>query len=81
MYKNILRSTIIEINCNLITKCIVFNRIFLWFQTAKYKVAKMPEKSFYGQDLANRATCFLTNLKRLFYSVQYIHTEYISTDC
>lgn len=69
MYSNILRITIIAIYCNIITKCTVFHRIYLWLQTAKYKVTKMPKKKlFYGQDLANRATFFclffLTNLKR-----------------
>lgn len=27
-----------------VTKSIVFKRIFLWLQTAKHKVTKMPEK-------------------------------------
>lgn len=82
MYSNILRITIIAIYCNIITKCTVFNQIYLCYKLQNIKLPKCLKKLFYAQDLANKANLFfLTNLKRLFYSVQYIHTEYISTDC
>lgn len=62
MYSNILRITIIAIYCNIITKCTVFNKIYLCYKLQNIKLPKCLKKLFYAQDLANKATCFFKQI-------------------